>query len=275
MNARRLCLATLHTQPWLMLPSFHAALAHRVNASVPANAMPDDDDDGGYAVRDDGVAVVELSGVMLRKPDMVDVLFGALDTDGVADDLMAAVADPEVRAIVLSIDSPGGGVTGTPELAAAVRAATDRKPVIAYTDTLMASAAYWVGSQATEVVIAPSAEVGSIGVYAPYLNMEGMYEAAGVKLDLVKSAGSPLKAAGAYGLGLTDEQRAHEQAQVDYLYDQFSAAVSQARRPVADAMRGQVLIGQQAVDARLADRLGSLRDAIELAGAWASRIGTN
>jgi ClpP class serine protease len=86
--------------------------------------------------------------------------------------LAQAAANPDVAAIVLDVNSPGGTYAGTPETANAVRAAA-AKPVIAVVDTLCASAAYFIASQAGEVVVTPSGEVGSIGVLAVHRTFEG------------------------------------------------------------------------------------------------------
>jgi ClpP class serine protease len=96
--------------------------------------------------------------------------------DGLRSQIRRAANDADVAAIVLDIDSPGSTVAGTMETAAEVKAATTQKPVIAIANTLTASAAYWIGSQASEFVMAPSADVGSIGAMIPHQDVSGMLE---------------------------------------------------------------------------------------------------
>jgi ClpP class serine protease len=104
------------------------------------------------------IAVIQVQGGQTPRGSW----FGT-SLSGLAGQVRRAAADADVASIVLDIDSPGGTVSGTPEAAAAVRDAAAQKPVIAIANTLAASAAYWIGSQASEFVMAPSADVGSIG----------------------------------------------------------------------------------------------------------------
>jgi ClpP class serine protease len=103
----------------------------------------------------------------------------------------------------LDIDSPGGTVAGTPELAAAVSALDQKKPVYAFSSGLMASAAYWIASQARAIYATPSAQVGSIGVVQAVVDRSAAINAAGIKVE-VFSVGK-YKAMGAPGTPLTDD----------------------------------------------------------------------
>jgi ClpP class serine protease len=155
---------------------------------------------------------------------------------------------------------------GTPELADAVAAAGKRVPIVAYTSGLMASAAYWVGSQASAIVASRSARVGSIGVYAAITDLSGLYASMGVKVEVFKNSEASLKAMGVPGTSLSDDQRAHLRSDVQATFDEFKATVSAARPRVSiDSMRGQTLSGQAAVKAGLVDHIGSLADAIAIA----------
>jgi signal peptide peptidase SppA len=183
--------------------------------------------------------------------------------------LLLVQQDETVKAIVLDIDSPGGGVTGVEEAGARIRASS--KPVIASVSGMAASAAYWLASQARAVYSTESAQTGSIGVYMALLDQSRRMEMEGVRVDLIKSEGSPLKAAGLPGLPLSDEQRANLQAQVDYIYARFTAAVSSTRRRLsADATKGGTFYGSAAKAAGLVDSIADLstaiRDAAKLAG---------
>ena len=115
------------------------------------------------------------------------------------------MANPNVQRIVLDIDSPGGTVAGTPEAAAQIAAANKVKRVDAWTGNLMCSAAYYLAAGCRGVYAAPSATVGSIGVYLPVVDRSEMYKAMGVKVDIIKSG--KYKGMGFPGTSLTDDQR--------------------------------------------------------------------
>lgn len=175
--------------------------------------------------------------------------------------LASAAKDPNVSAIVLDIDSPGGTVAGTSETAAAVAAAREAKPVVAIANGLAASAAYWIGSQATEFVMAPNSMAGSIGVLSVHLNWAKAYADAGVEPTMIRSGAR--KAEGHPWGPLDDTARAAIQARVDEAFVSFIDAVAAGRRMSAKAARdkfgdGRVLGAEEAVSTGLADRIATL-----------------
>jgi signal peptide peptidase SppA len=174
---------------------------------------------------------------------------------------------------VLDIDSPGGSIAGITELAAEIRSARGAKPIVAVANTLAASAAYWLGSQADQFVVTPSGHVGSIGVYAVHQDVSKMLDEAGVKMTIV-SAG-PHKTEGNEFEPLTDEARAEIQARVDASYDQFVEDVAAGRNvPVAtvraDFGGGRVLTARDALKAGMVDRVETLAQTIQRVGRSAS-----
>ena len=190
-----------------------------------------------------GYGIVPLKGVIGKSLLPVEKMMGAADLNDFTAAVEQMAADPAVHTILLDVSSPGGTVTGVEEAAAIVRAAG--KPTIAFTDTEMASAAYWIGAAADRVVATPSATVGSIGVYMAFADTSKMYADAGVKVEVIKSG--DLKAAGIDGTSLSDAQRADLQAQVDEIHAEFKASVRGKRAMVDDsAMRGQVFSGRGA-----------------------------
>lgn len=220
-----------------------------------------------YDVRE-GVAVVPLKGVMAREISALDKACDGVDVDEIAGLLRKADADPSVQAIVLSVDSPGGSVNGTEELAATIGAL--EKPVISHTAGMAASAGLWAFSQADARYVAESAQVGSVGVYMALLDQSGRFAANGLRQDVIKSEGSPLKAAGIPGTSLSDAQREQMQETVDYLYARFSGAVKAAMPSVKpEALTGGMYFGSKAVEMGLADSVASLDDAIRDARALA------
>jgi signal peptide peptidase SppA len=172
-------------------------------------------------------AVVKLTGTLMKQQSSL----GGNNTSTIAARraIRSAAADPNVSGILLAIDSPGGTVAGTADLAADVKAASRKKPVIAHIDDLGASAAYWIASQADAVYAnTPTALVGSIGTVLSITDSSGAGEKSGVKT--MTFATGPLKAAGYDGTPITDEQAAYFQGLVDSLQQEFDAAVQRGRR---------------------------------------------
>ena len=215
-----------------------------------------------------GYGIVPLKGVIGKGLLPIEKMMGAADLNEFTDSVRAMAADPSVHTIVLDVSSPGGTVTGVEEAAGVVRSAG--KPTIAFTDTEMASAAYWIGASADRVVATPSATVGSIGVYMAFADTSKMYESAGVKVEVIKSG--DLKAAGLDGTSLSDAQRNDLQAQVDEIHAEFKASIRSKRALVNDnAMRGQVFSGRAAAKQGLVTGLVSgLGDVIHGATSYSS-----
>ena len=232
---------------WLIQPDALQA----ISASYQAQA-----DRGGYLPKqapqnsllsvEDGVATVSISGPIIRKPDIfARVLMGATDSEEIGAAIQEAASRPDIKAVFLDIDSPGGTVAGTPELAAAVSALDQKKPVYAFSSGLMASAAYWIASQARAIYATPSAQVGSIGVVQAVVDRSAAINAAGIKVE-VFSVGK-YKAMGAPGTPLTDDQRELIQSNLAEIASEFHAAVLAKGRAIPpDAMEGQTFSGRQA-----------------------------
>jgi signal peptide peptidase SppA len=170
------------------------------------------------------VAVIPVTGVLMKGRSSM----GGTSTVEIRRAVRTAAADPAVSGILLNIDSPGGTVSGTEELAAEVKRAAGRKPVFAQVEDMAASAAYWVASQATRVFAnAQTALVGSIGTYLTVYDASGAAERQGVKV--LHFATGPLKGAGTMGTQITDEQRAYFQGMVDGSQAEFDRAVRSGR----------------------------------------------
>jgi signal peptide peptidase SppA len=216
----------------------------------------------------DGVAVIPVTGPIFRYANLFTEISGATSTGTLARDIQSALDNKYVRAIVLDINSPGGEATGINELGKLIRAGRDIKPIKAYAGGTMASAAFWLGSAADEVVIDETAVLGSIGVLMSYLDTTARDAKSDVRTVEIVSSQSPDKRINP----ATDEGRAKVQAIVDALAEVFVNAVASNRgvtpqTVLADFGRGGVLIGAAAVKAGMADRIGSLESVIaELAG---------
>jgi signal peptide peptidase SppA len=208
----------------------------------------------------DGVAVVPVVGPIFRRADAFEEMCGGESAtyEALRKDFQKAIDDPMVRAIVLDIDSPGGEVNGCDELAQAVYDARGKKPIVAYVGGMGASAAYWIASAADEIVAAPTAELGSIGVRSGYIDDSKALEKAGFKEWVFVASQSPKKSFDPNVEG--DRERL--QVVLDDLADVFIARVARNRGVTAEKVmkfygQGDVMVGERAVAAGLADRLGS------------------
>ena len=195
---------------------------------------------------ENGVATIDIKGPLLPSVDEFDrVILGATGLDEIESAVREAAADPGVESIALNIDSPGGTVRGTPEAADAIYEASKVKPVTAHTAGTMASAAYWLGSQAQSVTMTRSASVGSIGVMVPHIDQSKRAEMLGVKVELFTTG--KFKAAGFPGTSLTEAQRELIQERIDQVFGDFKSAVTRQGRAIpAEAMQGQTFYGPQA-----------------------------
>jgi signal peptide peptidase SppA len=214
------------------------------------------------------IAILEINGVIGRK------FSSALNSSGVVSiDVLEALverlaADGNIAAIVLDFESPGGHSLGVGDVAESISRATASKPVVAFSGGMMCSAAYWLAAPADAIVVGATAVVGSIGVYTVFLDTTRYYENLGVQVELIKQG--RLKGLGIEGTRLSDEGRKFLQARVDKVYQQFAGAVTANRMGVtSETMQGQYFDGQEAIERKLADRIGTLNDAIRLAAEMA------
>lgn len=199
----------------------------------------------------DGIATIPIQGPIGNKLSDFAKFLGFVDSQDVAKDIAEAEADPKVRAVLFDIDSPGGMVNGTPELADLV--AGMRKPTAAFSDGMMASALYWVGSSAGQIYGTRSAQFGSIGVYLPVFDVSAMFAQAGVKVELI--TGGRLKGIGFPGTSLSEAQRTFLQEQITKLYAEFKAQVLKTRGAGVkdETMQGQVFYAPEAMQRGLVD----------------------
>lgn len=212
----------------------------------------------------DGVAVIDLVGVMVKHPTLFGMFFQEAVTTEIRGQLRAAVDNRAIESIILHIDSPGGLVAGTADLAEEVRRAAGRKRTIAFIEDMGASGAYWVASQASKIFVNPTALVGSIGVLSVLVDESKLADRLGLKVIPVSTGFA--KETGVPGAPITDEQIADLQRIVDAIFKQFGGAVMRGRRMLQsqfDAVSaGQVFVGEEAVRRGLADRIASFNDVV-------------
>jgi ClpP class serine protease len=203
----------------------------------------------------EGVAVLPVGGPIFRYGNLLTEISGATSVEVLATDFRAALDDPDIRGIVLEIDSPGGQIAGISEFADQVAAAG--KPTVAYISDLGASAGYWIASAAEQVIIRDTAAAGSVGVVAT-LRRDKKDD----RIQIVSSQ-SPRKRVDPD----TEDGRAVLQTVVDDIADVFIGRVASYRDVSTDHVlehfgQGGLLVGKNAVRAGLADGLGSLESII-------------
>jgi signal peptide peptidase SppA len=227
----------------------------------------------GTRTQGGAVAVIPLQGTLAPRAGAMAESSGVTGLERWTSNLRSAIADPSVGSVVIDIDSPGGSVFGVQETFDAIRALRGGKPIVAVANSMAASAAYWLASAADELVVTPSGEVGSIGVIAAHEDLSAALDRAGVKVSLItagkyKAEGSPFEP-------LSAETREFIQSRVDDYYGMFTRAVARGRGTTATAVRdgygqGRMLGSQQAVQAGMADRVGTLEDTVSrlARGTW-------
>jgi protease-4 len=210
-------------------------------------------------VSKDRVALVKIEGVLLLSENVVEELNNYAE-------------DSSIKAIVIRIDSPGGGVVPSQEIYNAVKnARKEGKKVIVSMGSIAASGGYYIAAAADRIVANPGTLTGSIGVKMEFANLEKLLDKIGVKGMVVKSGefkdiGSPYRE-------ISDQEKQLLQAVIDDVHSQFIKAVAEGRRLPEPEVRaiadGRIFTGQQALALKLVDELGDLGDSIKTAGGMA------
>lgn len=210
----------------------------------------------------DGIALIGLMGELVNRGAWIGASSGLTSYEGFEVQLANAEASPQVRGIVLDLNTPGGQASGAMEAAARVRRAATKKPVVAFVNGQAASAGYAIASGASRIITTPSGILGSIGVVFMHLDRSAQIEKSGVRPTLLtagayKADGHPLSA-------LPEDARARIQSRIDAVYGLFVSTVAANRNLSEETVRkteAGIFMGQEAVDAGLADAVGTLEDA--------------
>ena len=216
---------------------------------------------------EDAVAVVRVEGVIVSGKE-ADWSLSTTDnaySDSIVERLERADQDPSVKAIVLRVNSPGGGVVATDEIYSALTEI--EKPLVVSMGEMAASGGYYVSCAAEEILANPATLTGSIGVISTVPNFEELLDKVGIEMLVIKS-GTMKDELSPYRQP-TEEEIAHWQGIIDEAYEQFLGVVVEGRDLHPDEAReladGRVYTGRQALELGLVDQLGNLPEAVELA----------
>ena len=220
--------------------------------------------------RQGAVAVASISGPLIPGNPWYAEYMGATGYGEIREALVQAAQDPDVGAIVMDIRSGGGAVSGVTDVADLIqRIDTQVKPVYAYTDGTMASAAYWLGSSARKIGISKAAEVGSIGVLTVHTDISRALDADGITQTVIRSG--PYKALGHPSEKLSSLANQVLTDQVQETADVFTEHVAQQRGMPAEKVdsevgQGRMFMGTKAVEAGLADEVTTFDEFLSKVG---------
>ncbi|MBF0589924.1 MAG: S49 family peptidase, partial [Magnetococcales bacterium] len=210
-----------------------------------------------------GIAIVPIHGTLVKRAGAIEAASGLISYAAIEERILDAATDPQVKAILLDIDSPGGEVGGVFDLAAMIREAGEGKPIWALADDAF-SAAYLLASAASHIITSQTAGVGSIGVIAVHVDESSRNAKEGRQYTTV-FAGARKNDFSRHE-PLSDEARSSLQKEVSRLYGMFAQDVAENRRMEESAVRATeagLFFGQDAVAAGLADQVGTIRHALE------------
>lgn len=234
-------------------------------AESPRAALPGQRQDRKpYEVTPEGIAVIEVSGTLVNRGSNMAAWSGMTSYEQLSYEFIDAATDPAVKGILLRCDSPGGECSGVFDLADDIYSQRGTKPIVAMVNDSACSAAFLIASQADKIIVTQTGAVGSIGVIAKYVNMTKADEMAGLKYTTIF--------AGARKNDLNPHEEQGPEAfvplrkEVNRLADKFVASVSRGRGLAPAAIRATeagLFFGETAVEAGLADEVGTLRSALE------------
>lgn len=255
-------------EPWVITPGKHEAIQRVLLAHVaghPAKMEMDSESEDGdeeSEVEDYGqTRVIPVYGILGKHLSGMEMMCGGCSIDDICSQIDLAKYDSNVARVLFDFRSPGGTVTGIPELAEEI--AELGKPTFAFTDSECCSGAMWLAAQCDEFYATGSSQIGSVGVYRYFEDHSEEMKKAGVKPEPI-SAGE-FKLMGAYFKPLSDAERELAQAGVNQIFEDFKTAVN-IKRPIADEfLQGQVFRGIEAVqNGFLSGLVGGFEDCIEL-----------
>ena len=236
------------------------SLAARMGADVHDSTVPREGLPRLFSKQGD-IGVISVAGPLNNSSSWMNEWLGFTGYPEIREALIHAVSDASVKRIVLDVKSGGGAVSGVSDTGDLIRAiSTKVKTIDTYSDGMIASAAYWLGSSAKSVTIGNVTEAGSIGVLVMHQEMSKMLEKAGITVNVIRSG--KFKALGNSAEPLSELGKEIIQAQVDHMAGLFNDHVADMRGTTAELVdknmgQGRVFIGQQAVDVGLVDAVAN------------------
>jgi protease-4 len=213
------------------------------------------------------LTLVEKDVVQKEKIGIVTVEGPIITSKDTIEELKTYRKDNSIKAIILRVESPGGGVAPSQEIYEEVKKTAKEKPVVVSMGAVAASGGYYISAPATKIVANPGTLTGSIGVIMEIPNIKGLMEKIGVKTEVIKSG--RYKDIASIFKDMEPEQRKILQSVLDDVHEQFIKAVAEGRKLPVNQVReladGRVFTGSQALQLKLVDELGNMEDAIELA----------
>ncbi len=212
------------------------------------------------------VAIIPVYGVLAPRMNMLTEISGGTTFEKLTAQLRESVANKSVKTILLDVDSPGGNIAGMTEFAREIMRARTKKPVVAQAQYLMGSAAFVISSAATEIIAAPSAKVGALGVYTFHDNNTEALAKLGIKRTMI-GAGTG-KTDGAEGTALSEEGLARIQTIVDDAYASAIDTVVKGRGQGMSAEKARndwkahIYSAQEALSNGMIDRIATLDETL-------------
>ncbi len=207
---------------------------------------------------EDPIVVINLTGTI--QEGQGGFMGGAITPRLVQNLLTQAASDPSLAGVVLRVDSPGGSIAASQEIAAIIR--DFDKPIVVSMADMAASGGYYIAAYAQGIVAQPGTMTGSIGVISTIMNLEGLYEMLGVEVETFKSG----EHKDMFSRTPSEEERKIMQNISDQAYGQFVGDIAEGRGMSIEAVRqvatGELFLGSQAKDLGLVDRLGGVEEAI-------------
>ena len=249
----------LKSKPHLILPHYATALGNKLEKYL-AGDMPlpcfeeDANDNQEIPENNDGIEVIDICGVICKRlglPEEVTNFFGMCDLDHVDEDIREAMADANINAVILNVNSPGGFLSGVQTTANLISELSKLKETVVYSDVLNCSAAYWLSSKANSIITTADCEVGSIGVYTELIEYSKQLAEEGITATLIKAG--KYKGIGCSTQPLTDEQKAYIQDDVNKTWNTFKEAVNEKRTIADDDMQGQCFTGEDLINKGFVD----------------------
>ena len=260
-------LSAIKTMKWAIVPEWmHTILAIANREFVDKEAVllspAVRKESGNISVRD-GVAIINIGGVIFPKATLFEDISGGCSVETLALRFGEAIEDKKVKAIVFNIDSPGGDITGIDEFATLVAERKEIKPIIAYVSGMCCSAAYWIASACDNIIAQETTTIGSLGVVASWSDDSEMKKKQGIKDYEVVSSQTPNKRVDL----TTDDGQAILRKEIDALADIFIKKVATHRNKSIEYVtenfgQGGTMLAGEAVKVGMIDGIGNLESVI-------------